>query len=70
MDIKLFDENTKWLDHSELNSHRNKLTMQMNVALFCAKDLSADGGEDWVTIAESSGYILLSPLNEVITFMS
>ncbi|WP_442587353.1 hypothetical protein ACSBL2_15020 [Pedobacter sp. AW31-3R] len=71
MDIKLFEDNIKWIDDTASADCLNKLTLQMKQTMLCQEGSNNDSNGDWVSIAESSAYMVLTKTtSEVITFMN
>lgn len=71
MDIKLFEDNIKWIDDTVSADNLNKLTIQIKPSVLCGERLNSGGNGDWISIAESSAYMVLTKTtSEVITFMN
>ncbi len=71
MDIKLFEDNTKWIDNVGEDEKIHKLTIKIKQSALSQELVTPDNKDDWVSIAEISAYAVLSEnIKEVVTFMN
>lgn len=71
MDIKLFEDNTKWIDNGGEDEKIHKLTIKIKLSALRQELVTHDNKDDWVSIAEISAYAVLSEnMKEVVTFMN